>query len=134
MNLKPSLPQWKTKTRSLVTLQSRTKLQTRRLWTKTCVSEEMWNGQGKAELDQTVIDQRPQKLTEKGKGYRLVQRKGERNKLKRKIQSQIANISTLLGHDKNLELISDLSIKLNDLFEQFGDLHEEIQELLTNEE
>ena len=99
-----------------------------------CVSEEMWNGQGNAELDQTVIDKRPRKLTEKGKGYRLVQRKGERNKLKRKIQSQIANISTLLGHDKNLELISDLSIKLNDLFEQFGDLHEEIQELLTKEE
>ena len=82
-------------------------------------------------MDQTVIDKRPRKLTEKGKGYRLVQRKGERNKLKRKIQSQIANISKLLGHDKNLELISDLSIKLNDLFEQFGDLHEEIQELLT---
>ena len=60
-----------------------------------CVSEEMWNGQGNAELDQTVIDKRPRKLTEKGKGYRLVQRKGERNKLKRKIQSQIANISTL---------------------------------------
>lgn len=99
-----------------------------------CVSEEMWNGQGNAELDQTVIDKRPRKLTEKGKGYRLVQRKGERNKLKRKIQSQIANISTLLGHDKNLELISDLSMKLNDLFEQFGDLHEEIQELLTKEE
>lgn len=99
-----------------------------------CVSEQLWNGQGNAELDQTIIDKRPRKLTEKGKGYHLMQRKGERNKLKWKIQSQIANISMLLGHDKNLELISDLSIKLNDLFEQFGDLHEEIQELLTEEE
>ena len=35
---------------------------------------------------------------------------------------------------RGVELISDLSIKLNDLFEQFGDLHEEIQELLTKEE
>ena len=44
----------------------------------TCVSNEMCNGQGNAELDQTVIDQRPRKLTEKSKGYCLVKRKGEK--------------------------------------------------------
>ena len=34
----------------------------------------------------------------------------------------------------NLEFVNDESLKLNECFKQFGDLHEEIQALLTEEE
>ena len=71
---------------------------------------------------------------EQFKAYRLNERKKERNKLKREIQSRIANIGTLMGLDKNLELVGEESVKLNECFKEFGDLHEEIQELLTEEE
>ena len=39
-----------------------------------------------------------------------------------------------MGLDKNLELVGEESVKLNECFKEFGDLHEEIQELLTEEE
>ena len=67
-----------------------------------CVSEKIWNGEGNLELDRNVVERRQPKLTEKGKAYRLTKRKRERNKLKREIQSRIANIGTLMGLDKNL--------------------------------
>ena len=98
------------------------------------VSEKIWNGEGNLELDQNVIERRQPRLTEKGKAYRLTERKKERNKLKREIQSRIANIGTFMGLDKNLELVGEESLKLNQCFKEFGDLHEEIQELLTEEE
>ena len=98
------------------------------------VSGKTWNGEGNLELDRNVIERRQPKLTEKGKAYRLSERKKERNKLKREIQSRIANIGTLMGLDKNLELVGKESVKLNECFKEFGDLHEEIQELLTEEE
>ena len=61
------------------------------------VSGKTWNGEGNLELDRNVIERRQPKLTEKGKAYRLSERKKERNKLKREIQSRIANIGTLIG-------------------------------------
>ena len=39
-----------------------------------------------------------------------------------------------MGLDKNLEFVNEESLKLNGCYKQFGDLHEEIQELLTEEE
>ena len=98
------------------------------------VSEKIWNGEGNLELDRNVIERRQPRLTEKGKAYWLSERKRERNKLKREIQSRIANIGTFMGLDKNLELVSKESVKLKECFKEFGDLHEEIQELLIEEE
>ena len=98
------------------------------------VSDKTWNGDGNLESDWNVVERRQPKLTEKFKAYRLNERKKERNKLKREIQSRIANIGTLMGLDKNLELVGEESVKLNECFKEFGDLHEEIQELLTEEE
>ena len=98
------------------------------------VSEKTWNGEGNLESDRNVIKKRQPKLTEKFKVYRLTERKKERNKLKREIQSRIANIGTLMGLDKNLELVGEESVKLNECFKEFGDRHEEIQELITEEQ
>ena len=39
-----------------------------------------------------------------------------------------------MGLDKNLELVNQESLKRNECVTQFGDLHEEIQELLPEEE
>lgn len=39
-----------------------------------------------------------------------------------------------MGLDRNLELVSAEAVKLNERFKLFGDLHEEIQEPLTEEE
>ena len=97
------------------------------------VSEKIWNGEENLESDRNVIEKRQPKLTEKFKAYRLTERKKERSKLKKEIQSRIANIGTLMGLDKNLELVGDESVKLNECFKEFGDRHEEIQELLTEE-
>jgi len=97
------------------------------------VSGKIWNGEGNLELDRNVIERRQPKLTEKGKAYRLSERKRERNKLKREIQSRIANIGTLMGLDENLELVGKESVKLNECFKEFGDLHDELQELLIEE-
>ena len=85
------------------------------------VPEKTWNGDGNLESDRNVVERRQPKLTEKFK-------------LKREIQSRIANIGALMGLDKNLELVGEESVKLNECFKEFGDLHEEIQELLTEEE
>lgn len=83
-------------------------------WMKTHVFQKKnWNGQGSMEQYQTVIERRQPKLTEKGKPYRLAERRKERNKLKRDMQSRIANIETLMGLDKNLELVSEESVKLH---------------------
>ena len=71
------------------------------------VSEKTWNGEGNLESDRNVIERRQPKLTEKFKAYKLTERKKERNKLKREIQSRIANIGTLMGLDKNLELVGE---------------------------
>ena len=97
------------------------------------VSEKTWNGARNLESDRNVVERRQPKLTEKFKAYRLYERKKERNKL-REIQSRIANIGTLMGLDKNLELVGEESVKLNECFKEFVDLHEEIQELLTEEQ
>ena len=114
------------------------------------ISEKNGNGPGIVELEETVVEsssikgalasievvkeKRQPKLTEKGKAYRLSQNISERKKLKREIQTQIANIETLMGLDKNVELVSAETLKLNECFKVFGDLHEGIQELLTEEE
>ena len=66
------------------------------------------------ESDQNVIERRQRKLTEKFKAYQLTERKKERNKLKREIQSRIANTGTLMGLDKNMELVGEESVKLNE--------------------
>ena len=71
------------------------------------VSEKTWNGDGNPGSDRNVVERRQPKLTEKFKAYRLNERKKERNKLKREIQSRIANIGTLMGLDKNLELVGE---------------------------
>ena len=71
------------------------------------------------ELDRNIIEIRRPKLAEKGKAYRLTERKRERNKPKTKIQSRIASIGTLMGLDKNLELVGEESLKLNECFKEF---------------
>ena len=67
------------------------------------------------ELEWTVIERRQPKLTRKGKAYELTEPKRERKLLKREIQSQIANIGTLMGFDKNLDLVGEESVKLNEM-------------------
>ena len=112
--------------------------------------EKFRNGQGLGNEDKTVIEnpnpdsasggtasiggRRERKLTEKGKSYKIVQSVRERKRLKREIQAQIANIQTLMGLSKNLERVSQECIDLNERFKSFGDLHEEIQDLLSGEE
>ena len=114
------------------------------------ISEKNGNGHRIVELEETVVEsssikgalagievvkeKRQPKLTEKGKAYRLSQNISERKKLKREMQTQIANIETLMGLDKNVELVSAETLKLNECFKVFGDLHEGIQELLTEDE
>ena len=79
----------------------------------------------------SIGGRRERKLTERGESYKLVQSVRERKRLKREIQAQIANIQTL---SKNLERVSQERIELNERFKSFGDLHEEIQDLLSGEE
>ena len=55
-------------------------------------------------------------------------------KEEKEIQAQIANIQTLMGLSKNLDQVSQESIQLNERLNSFGDLHEEIQDLLSGEE
>ena len=55
-------------------------------------------------------------------------KKGKKQAQKR-IQSRIATIGTLMGLDKNLELVGEESV-----IKRVGDLRKEIQELLTEEE
>lgn len=93
-----------------------------------------WKVPGNVDVDRTVVERRQPKLTEKDKANQLTKGKRKRNKLKREIHSWIAVIGTLMGLHKNLEFINEESLKLNDCFKQFGDLHEEIQELLTEGE
>ena len=81
-----------------------------------------------------VDKKRQPKLTEKGKYYELVQFVRERKKLNREMQVQVANIEILMGVNNNFELVSQECIKLNERYKLFGDLHEEMQELLTTEE
>ena len=111
---------------------------------------ELWNGQGLGSTDETVIEnpnlesasagtasigeKREHKLTKKGKSYKLARDVRERKRLKRETQAQIANIQTLMGLNRNLEKVSQECIKLNERFKLFGDLHEEIQDLLSGEE
>ena len=52
----------------------------------------------------------------------------------KEIQAQIANIQTLMGLSKNLEQVSQECIQLNERLKSFGDLHEEIQDLLSGEQ
>ena len=44
----------------------------------------------------------------------------------REKQTQIANIQTLMGLNRNLEKVGQECIKLNERFKLFADLHEEI--------
>ena len=82
----------------------------------------------------SIGEKREHKLTEKGKSYKLARNVRERRRLKRETQAQIANIQTLMGLNRNLEKVSQECIKLNERFKLFGDLHEEIQDLLSGEE
>ena len=106
------------------------------IWHRTKIRflDKNWKVPGNVDVDRTVVERRQPKLTEKGKAYQLTKGKRKRKKLKREIHSWIAVIGTLMGLHKNLEFINEESLKLNDCFKQFGDLHEEIQELLTEGE
>ena len=111
---------------------------------------ELWNAQGLGSTEETVIKnpnsesasagtastggKREHKLTGRGKSYKLARDVRERKRLKRETQAQIANIQTLMGLNRNLERVSQECIKLNERFKLFGDLHEEIQDLLSGEE
>ena len=70
----------------------------------------------------------------RGQACQLVERTEERKRPKKEIQSLIDSIGTLIRLDKNLELMNQESLKPNECFKQFGDLHEKIQELLVEEE
>lgn len=115
------------------TLQGKKK---RWIWHRTKIRflDKNWKVPVNVDVDRTVVERRQPKLTEKGKAYQLTKGKRKRKKLKREIHSWIAVIGTLMGLHKNLEFINEESLKLNDCFKQFGDLHEEIQELLTEGE
>ena len=106
------------------------------IWHRTKIRflDKNWKVPGNVDVDRTVVERRQPKLTEKGKAYQLTKGKRKRKKLKREIHSWIAVIGTLMGLHKNLEFINEESLKLNDRFRQFGDLHEGIQELLTEGE
>lgn len=106
------------------------------IWHRTKIRflDKNWKVPRNVDVDRTVVERRQPKLTEKGKAYQLTKGKRKRKKLKREIHSWIAVIGTLMGLHKNLEFINEESLKLNDCFKQFGDLHEEIQELLTEGE
>ena len=82
----------------------------------------------------SIGGKREHKLTERGKSYKLARDVRERKRLKRETQAQIANIQTLMGLNRNLERVSQECIKLNERFKLFGDLHEEIQDLMSGEE
>ena len=71
-----------------------------------------------------VLELRQPKLTEKGRAYRLDEKKGQRNKLKREMKSKIANIIVFMGLDRNIELVGNESLKLNELFDNFSNVHE----------
>ena len=108
---------------------------------------ELSNGQGLGRTDKAVIEnpnsesasagaasiggKRVRKLTERVKSYKRARDICQR---RRETQAQIANIQTLLGLNRNLEQVSQKYIKLNERFKLFGDLHEEIQNLLSREE
>ena len=95
-------------------------------------------GQRPAEEESTMVEysdnrntRRQPKLTEKGKAYQFTQKMRERKRLKREIGERIANIETLMELDKNLDIVNEESVKLNERFKYFGDLHEDIQELMS---
>lgn len=79
-------------------------------------------------------EQRQRKLTEKGKTYRLTELKRRRQKSKREIEMQINNIEALMSLDDNLKLVNKEVINLSGLFKKFGDIHEEILEILEEDE
>ena len=102
--------------------------------------KENCSGPGLLDPDGTVVEN-PQlkeksqpKLTDKGKSYKLTQSTRERRRLKREIQTLMANIGALMGQDKNLKSVGEECKNLNDRFNLFGEIHEEIQELLTEDE
>ena len=82
----------------------------------------------------SIGGKREHKLTERGKSYKLAKDVRERRRVKRETQAQIANIQTLMGLNRNLEQVSQECINFNERFKLFGDLHEEIQDLLSGEE
>ena len=95
------------------------------LWKLICVVQRKlnWNREGNLELNRNVIERRQPKLTETFKAYRFTELKKEINKLKREIQSRIANLGTLMGLDKNLELVGEESVKLKERFKELCDLN-----------
>ena len=110
------------------------------------VTVENWNGKEIFDLEGTVIanpnakdklavmEKRKPKLTEKGKAYQFSQNIRERKNHKREIQTRIANFGTPMGMDKNLELVGEESMKLNTQFKWFSEIHEDVQEILSEEE
>ena len=50
------------------------------------------------------------------------------------MKSKMANIIVFMGLDRNIELVGNESLKLNELFDNLSNVHKEIQELLTTEE
>ena len=102
--------------------------------------KENWSGPGLLDQDGTVVEnpqvkeKRQPKLTDKGKSYKLTQSTHERQRLKREIQTLMANIGALMGQDKNIKSVGEECKNLNDRFNLFGEIHEEIQEHLTEDE
>ena len=84
--------------------------------------------------EQNVLAQeekRKSKLTEKGFGYQINLKNRARKRSRRIIEGLITNVEALMGLDKNVELVTKELVKINELFIEFGDVHEEIQELYT---
>ena len=73
-------------------------------------------------------EKRQPKLTDKDKSYKLTQSTRERE-----IQTLMANIGALMGQDKNVKSVGEECKNLNDRFNLFGEIHEEIQELLMED-
>lgn len=95
-----------------------------------------WSGPGLLDQDGTVVEnpQVKEKRQPKGKSYKLTQSTREKRRLKREVQTLMANIGALMGQDKNLKSVGEECKNLNDRFNLFGEIHEEIQEHLTEDE
>ena len=80
------------------------------------------------------LEKRQPKLSEKGKAYRLSELERQRKLKKRELQTLISNIRANMDNETNLQSVKQGMERLNILFKQFQDLHENVLVLLTEEE
>lgn len=80
------------------------------------------------------LDRRQRKLTEKGKSYRLTELRRQRTRSKREIEMRINSIESLMTLEENAMLVSREILNLNSLLSEFCHIHEEILNLLEDDD